>query len=125
MRQARSDPAAGQKMVPLYAVGNRLRTATGARNATLSYDPLGRLYQVSGAGVTTRFLYDGDALVAEYDAAGAVLRRYVHGAGVDEPWVWYEGAGVTSAARRFLHPDHQGSIVSASDNAGALNAANS
>jgi RHS repeat-associated protein len=53
-----------------------------------------------------------------------VLRRYVHGAGVDEPWVWYEGASVTSTARRFLHPDHQSSIVSVSDNAGALINAN-
>jgi RHS repeat-associated protein len=107
-----------------YDVGNRLRTATGARNATLSYDPLGRLYQTVSGGVTTRFLYDGDALVAEYDASGTVLRRYVHGAGIDEPWVWYEGASVVSAARRFLHPDHQGSIVSVSDNSGALVGAN-
>ena len=59
-----------------YDVGNRLITATGARNAALSYDPLGRLYQVSSAGVTTRFLYDGGALVAEYNATGTMLRRY-------------------------------------------------
>ena len=72
-------------------MGNRLITATGARNAALSYDPLGRLYQVSSAGVTTRFLYDGDALVAEYNATGTMLRRYVHGSRVDEPWAWYEG----------------------------------
>jgi RHS repeat-associated protein len=55
---------------------------------------------------------------------GLLLRRYVHGAGVDEPWVWYEGASVTSTARRFLHPDHQGSVVAVSDNAGALLNAN-
>jgi hypothetical protein len=36
----------------------------------LRYDPLGRLYETSGgaAGIT-RFLYDGDALVAEYNIA--------------------------------------------------------
>ena len=39
-----------------------------------------------------RFLYDGDALVAEYDATGALPRRYVHGAGADVPAIWYEGA---------------------------------
>lgn len=106
-----------------YDVGNRLRTAVGARSGILNYDPLGRLYETTSAGVTTRFLYDGDALVAEYDGAGALLRRYVHGPGVDEPWVWYEGAPVSNANRRFLHSDHQGSIVGISDSSATLIAA--
>lgn len=42
----------------------------------------------------TRFLYDGDALVGEYSGSGVLLRRYVHGPGVDELLLWYEGAGV-------------------------------
>jgi hypothetical protein len=32
-------------------------------------------------------------LIAEYNASGALLRRYVLGIGVDDPLVWYEGAG--------------------------------
>ncbi|MGB5104032.1 MAG: RHS repeat-associated core domain-containing protein, partial [Steroidobacteraceae bacterium] len=90
-----------------------------AKSATLSYDPLGRLHQVTSAGVTTRFVYDGDRLIAEYNTAGTVLRRYVHGAGVDEPLVWYEGASVSSASRRYLHADHQGSIIATSNASGA------
>jgi hypothetical protein len=55
-------------------------------------------------------LYDGDRLTAEYNGASATpLRRYVHGPGVDEPLVWYEGAGATD--RRYLIADHQGSII--------------
>jgi RHS repeat-associated protein len=73
---------------------------------------------VSNTGGTTRFLYDGDRLISEYNTSGAVLRRYVHGAGVDEPLVWYEGATVSSAARRYLHADHQGSIVATANAAG-------
>ncbi|WP_397422219.1 RHS repeat-associated core domain-containing protein [Phenylobacterium sp.] len=46
------------------------------------------------------------------------LRRYVHGPGVDEPLVWYEGAGV--ADRRWLHADRQGSIIGVSNGAGAV-----
>jgi RHS repeat-associated protein len=46
------------------------------------------------------------------------LRRYVHGTGIDDPIVWYEGAGVTTAARRYMQTDHQGSIVSLADSAG-------
>ena len=33
---------------------------------------------------TTRFLYDGDALVAEYNGSGTAAARYVHGAGADD-----------------------------------------
>jgi RHS repeat-associated protein len=60
---------------------------------------------------TTRFLYDGDRLIAEYNSSGSLLRRYVHGTAVDEPIVWYEGAAVSSSSRRYLHADYQGSIV--------------
>ena len=65
------------------------RTAwwSSSTGAALSYDPLGRLFSVSSPSTYTRFLYDGDALVAEYDAAGAVTRRYAHWFGADVPVV--------------------------------------
>jgi RHS repeat-associated protein len=94
-----------------YDTENRLTSASGAKYATLTYDPLGRLYQVASPSGTTRFLYDGDRLIAEYNSSGTLLRRYVHGTAVDEPLVWYEGAWVYPASRRYLHADHQGSIV--------------
>jgi RHS repeat-associated protein len=107
-----------------YDVENRLISAAGAKTATLSYDPNGRLFQTSGgsSGVT-RFLYDGDALVAEYDGAGNLLRRYVHGANVDEPLIWYEGNNLGTP--KFLHANQRGSIVSQSDASGKLGAINS
>ncbi|MDK2756511.1 MAG: hypothetical protein KYX66_07230 [Blastomonas fulva] len=102
-----------------YDVENRLVSASGARNVNLSYDPLGRLWQVSGgASGTTRFVYDGDALVAEYDQSGNMLKRYVHGDGADTPHVWFEGAGVTAAAKRYLFTNHQGSITAIADGSG-------
>jgi hypothetical protein len=69
----------------VYDTENRLTSASGVKTASLKFDPLGRLNETSGgtAGVT-RLLYDGDALVGEYDAGGTLLRRYVHGPGVDE-----------------------------------------
>ena len=46
---------------------NRLVAASGAKNAALLYDPLGRQFQVSSAATgTTQFLYDGDDLVSEF-----------------------------------------------------------
>jgi RHS repeat-associated protein len=86
----------------------------GAPNSvTMSYDPMMRLYQLNGT-TSTRFLYDGSDLVAEYDTSGNVLRRYVHGPGVDEPLVWYEGS--TTTDRRWFHADERGSIVAVSTN---------
>lgn len=63
-------------------------------------------------------MYDGDALVAEYDGVGNLLHRYVHGPGSDEPMVQYEGPTVSAASRRYLHADHQGSIVATSSSDG-------
>ncbi|MGD9597237.1 MAG: RHS repeat-associated core domain-containing protein [Steroidobacteraceae bacterium] len=103
-----------------YDTENRLVSASGAKSGSLAYDPLGRLWQASTASGVTRFVYDGDRLIAEYSSAGTLLRRYVHGAGVDEPLVWYEGAAVSAAARRYLHTDHQGSIVAVSSASGTL-----
>ena len=98
-----------------YDVENHLISVTGGAGVTLTYDPLGRLKDSTSAGVTTQFLYEGDRLVAEYNGA-TVLRRYAHGPGVDEPLVWYEGAGLTD--RRWLHADERGSIIATSDGTG-------
>lgn len=114
-------PAAGEMLTYIYDVENRLvgRTSTGtSTTVTLAYDPLGRLYRVSTANTDTQFLYDGDALVAEYDALGAITHRYLHSIGDDVPVVQYDGSGVTSA--RHLFANHQGSIIAISDASGVL-----
>jgi RHS repeat-associated protein len=103
-----------------YDADNRLRTAakTGT-SASLTYDAEGRLRLFTVGGVPNTLLYDGSDLVAEYDST-ALLRRYVHGPGMDEPMVWYEGSG--TASKSWLHGDHQGSIVAQSNAAGAMTA---
>jgi RHS repeat-associated protein len=99
----------------VYDAENRLVSASGGHSATLSYDPLGRLWQVAAPSGTTRFIYDGDHIAIEYDAGG-LLRAYVWGAGADEPIAWYEANHPT--VRRYFHADHQGSIVLVSDQYG-------
>ncbi len=94
----------------VYDLENRLTSVSGSASMTLSYDPLGRLRRTAAGGTTTDFLYEGDALSVEYVGAN-IVRRYVHGPGVDEPLVWYEGAGLTD--RRYLVADRQGSIIAA------------
>jgi RHS repeat-associated protein len=100
----------------VYDVENRLVSASGAKTASLVYDPLGRLFETSGgaAGIT-RFLYDDDALIGEYNSGGTMLHRYVHGPakGVDDPLVWYNNP--VYGWRQTLVPDQQGSIVAVAD----------
>jgi RHS repeat-associated protein len=107
-----------------YDTENRLISASGVKNATLKYDPLGRLFEVAAPAGTTRFLYDGDALVGEYNSAGTMLHRYVHGNGVDQPLVWYDGGTVNSTNRRHLFANWQGSISAITDSAGTAVAVN-
>jgi RHS repeat-associated protein len=106
-----------------YDVENRLTGVSGASSATLSYDPMGRLYRYTVNGQTTDFLYDGDSLIAEYQGS-AITKRYIHSTSVDTPLVQYTGSAVGSGNRQFLHKNHQGSVIAISDNSGAVIAIN-
>jgi len=99
-----------------YDIENRLVSVSGAQNAGFAYDPLGRLAYSTGNPQLTRFLWDGDALVGEYDYNGVLLRRYAHWVGTDVPLLWYEGA--TLSTPNYLHADQQGTIVLVSDQYG-------
>ncbi len=96
-----------------YDQFNQLRSVVGV--ASFSYDPLGRLSEQTVGGSTTDYLYDGVDLIAEYDG-GTVLKRYVHGPGIDEPLVEYEGSGTND--RTFLIADERGSIVAGTNSSG-------
>ncbi|MDR0702342.1 MAG: hypothetical protein LBF61_08060 [Azoarcus sp.] len=85
-------------------LGNGVTTSGYA--ASLDYDAEGRLRKTTLGGTATELLYDGVDLVAEYDGAGALLRKYVHGPGIDEPLAVIEGSTKT-----WLYADHQGSVV--------------
>lgn len=99
-----------------YDAENKLIRISGGLTTALTYDPLGRLYQIMGTD-TRRLLFDGDVVIAEYNTTGAILRRFAHGPGVDEPILWYEGA--TLSTRRQMRADLNGSIVSVTDATGA------
>jgi RHS repeat-associated protein len=99
-----------------YTAENRLASGPGTN---LYYDALGRL--VHRSGPRTNFHYDDEDIIQE-TAPGGAVRRYVHGPGVDEPLVQYEGTGTSN--KSWLHADERGSIVAVSDangNATAIN----
>jgi RHS repeat-associated protein len=105
---------------------NRLTHAVNGLSMNASYDPMGRLSEFdAGTQVSeTQYLYDGDALIGEYSSTGALLRRYVHGPGVDVPLVWYQGATVGSSSRSYLFADHLGSITAISNAGGTTTRVN-
>ena len=96
---------------------NRLIKVTGNQNAIIHYDPRGRLQYVTEGGRTTQFLYHGDSLIAEYQG-GTMTNRYVFGMGVDQPLVAFSGSSTNISNSQYLHANHQGSIIAASDHNG-------
>jgi RHS repeat-associated protein len=106
-----------------YNAENRLTVGyIGAAHQELIDDARDRLFRYYDGTANRWLLYDGTALIAEVDANGTMLRRYVHGPREDEPLVWYEGAGTND--RHWLHADAQGSVVALSDANGAMTAIN-
>ena len=111
-----------------YSSENMLVSATGGTSVTLSYDPLGRLYQVSSGGAVRRFLYAPGAsgnyeAISEFDGSGGLTEVHAFGPGVDEPILWWnysQGLGL-----RPLHADERGSVVALSDASGNAVAINS
>ena len=104
----------------IYDQENRLKSVSGQNTATLAYDPLGRLWEVQdGSGNRRRMLYDGDALIAEYDGANQMIARYVHGVSAeDDPFVSFAGSSTALGNARFLNRDRLGSTILQADASG-------
>jgi len=103
-----------------YDALNRLVTAgTG----TLTWDPAGRLDSFNNGSGAQGTLWDGGDLVVDYTTTGAVARRFVHGPSLDEPVVWYDGAGTSMPS--YSSADQLGSVVAWSNASGIRTQINS
>jgi RHS repeat-associated protein len=105
----------------VYDQENRMlsaaKTAGGTVSASYAYDTLGRRTHKSGTGVTeSYFLNDGESPIADYNGSGTETWRYVPGVTIDQ----LAAAVPLSGTRRFYFPDHHGSTVAATNNAGAV-----
>ena len=93
-----------------------LNDASDARAAFYACDYRGRRISrtVYGApNVTIRYAYDGDRILAEYDGAGTLLRKFVYGPGLDEPICLIDVANGNAAY--YYHFDGLGSVVAVPD----------
>ena len=73
----------------------------GGGYAEYKYDVRGRRVEKNVDGVVTKYLYDGDSLLAEYDASDTLQRNYFYGAGDINPSILFEGSTIY-----FYHHDH-------------------
>jgi RHS repeat-associated protein len=103
--------------ISTYAYDAENRLVSSSAGVSLAYDPLGRLWRVSGPSGIRRFEYDGDRLIQEFASDGYLVAMYAHGPGADEPLVWYDIVA-NAWARRYLRTDHQGSITAIGDDSG-------
>ncbi len=97
---------------------NRLMNVTRTTpslNANYTYDPLGRRVQRNVNSISTFTLHDGDEEIAEYDATGALIRRFIPGPGTDEPIaIVVPVSGGGAPERRYFHEDRIGNVIAMS-----------
>ncbi len=102
-----------------YDCENRL---TGVdEEVSYKYDFAGRRVKKIASGnpdVITKYCYDGDQVIAEYDGSNTLLRRFVYGPGIDEPVCMIDVAD--SNAVYYYHYDGLGSVVALSDANGVI-----
>jgi hypothetical protein len=90
------------------------KTAVGS-GVSFKYDPFGRRIYKSSSTATSIYAYDGDNLIEETNASGAVVARYEDTQNIDEPL-----AMLRSAATSYYHADGLGSVTSLSNSAGSI-----
>ncbi|MFQ5857791.1 MAG: RHS repeat domain-containing protein [Anaerolineae bacterium] len=118
--------ANGDRTVYTYNVENQLIrvekfTVPGGvspvTTAAYRYDSLGRRItkEVTQAGTTvvTRYVYDNEDILLEFDGSNLLQARYTHGPGIDEPLIMLRGG-----QSFFYHADGLGSIWDLTDTAG-------
>ena len=67
-----------------YDCENRLIDVNedGSPIASYKYDYQGRRISKTAGGNTTKYCYDGDQIIAEYNGSGTLLRKFIYGPGI-------------------------------------------
>jgi len=86
--------------------------------ASYKYDFAGRRVSKTVESVTTKYCYDGDRVIAEYDSSNNLLRRFIYGPGIDEPICMLNYTG--QVGFYYYHYDGLGSVVALSNYQGNI-----
>jgi len=119
---SKTDKVSGEVTAYIYDSRNRLIefTLTDAagvalKTATYSYDVADRRIGKTIDGAVIHYVYDGPDILAEFDDTGAMLARYTHGPGTDEPLIMERGGQAY-----FYQTDGLGSVTELTDESGMV-----
>jgi RHS repeat-associated protein len=94
------------------SLGQLTSVTTNGSTVYYGYNGFGqRVRRTDGAGVVTRFVYDGEDLMLEVDGAGNALRQYTYWPGVDMPHSVQVWAGGQNGKIFYYASDHPGSVM--------------
>lgn len=99
---------------------NRLiKMTTPTSTSEFAYDPFGRRIEKktteNGTSTTTKYFYDNQAILFDYDETGTIGNHYIQGPNIDEPL-----AVTTVKEKYYYHADGLGSIIALTDNSGKV-----
>jgi RHS repeat-associated protein len=83
--------------------------------ATHRYDGLGRRIEKNVNGKITRYVYDNEDIILEYDGENRLVAEYIHGPGIDEPLMMERDGKIY-----YYIPDALGSIRALVDTKGYI-----
>jgi YD repeat-containing protein len=91
-----------------YNIENQLIRVSGSSGNQVDYvyDGLGRRIEKDVNGAITRYVYDNEDIIAEYDGSNTLQAKYLHGPGIDEPLRMERGG-----QKYWYHADGLGSIT--------------
>jgi RHS repeat-associated protein len=102
-----------------YDCENRLTDVNdqnGDPVAAYKYDYDGRRISKTVSGTTTKYCYDGDQVIAEYDGNNNLSRKFIYGPGIDEPiCMIVSGIGIY-----YYHFDGLGSVIALTNSSGNM-----
>ncbi len=103
-----------------YDCENRLTEVNDINDspvACYTYDYLGKRVSKTVGGTTTKYCYDGDQVIAEYED-DVLVRKFIYGPGIDEPICMIDVADSNTVY--YYHFDGLGSVVALSDVNGVI-----
>ena len=86
-----------------------VRVALPSNTANYKYDGFGRRVEkevVAASTTVSRYVYDNEDILLELNGANAIVARYTHGPGIDEPLIMEKNSQLF-----YYHTDGLGSIT--------------
>ncbi|MBI4707278.1 MAG: RHS repeat protein, partial [Candidatus Omnitrophica bacterium] len=100
-----------------YDYEDRLTSVTkSGMTASYKYDSFGRRIEKTVGDAAVKYLYDGDQIIAEYNGAGTLIKKFIYGVGIDEVLKGLSPQG--TVPEWYYHYDGLGSVTALTNSAG-------